>query len=161
MSLIRWTPMRELAPWNGLSDILPDISQMHREFNRMFDSALRGGTADDGSYGTFWNPAVDIVEQEDAYIVEAELPGLTKNDVKISVQGNVLTMRGERKSEQEENKRNYHRNERAYGSFVRSFTLPSYVQTDKIEAQYKNGILTITLPKAEEAKPKTIDVKVN
>jgi len=144
-----------------VADILPDISQIQREMNRLFDSLFRGGVVDDGSYGTFWSPFVDIIEHDDAYVVEAELPGLTKDDVKISIEGNILTIRGEKKREQTKEGRNYHRSERAFGSFMRSFTLPSSVRADKIEATYRNGILTINLPKVEEAKPKTIEVKVH
>jgi|SRR5713101_220849 len=148
MALIRWNPLRDLPTWSSVADLLPELS------------FFRGGNVDDGSYGTFWSPAMDIVEHDDAYVVECELPGLTKEDVKISVQGNILTIRGEKKSQHEEKGANYHRQERTYGSFVRSFTLPSYVKSDKIDARYVNGILTINLPKAEEAKPKDIEVKV-
>jgi HSP20 family protein len=116
---------------------------------------------DDGSLGSFWTPAVDIREQNDAYLVEVELPGLSKDDVKITMENNILTIQGEKKQEKEEKRGDYHRTERVYGSFQRSFTLPSSVKNDKIEAQYKNGILTVTLPKVEEAKPKAIEVKVS
>jgi HSP20 family protein len=129
--------------------------------NRMLDTFFRGGVADDGSFGNFWSPAVDIREHEDAYLVEVELPGLTKDDVKITMENNILTIQGEKKHEKEEKRGDYHRTERVYGSFQRSFTLPSSVKNDKIEAQYKNGILTVTLPKVEEAKPKAIEVKVS
>jgi HSP20 family protein len=159
MSLIRWSPVRDLTPWGG--DLLSDLSHISREMNRMFDSFVRGGVADDGSFGTFWSPPVDIQEREDAYLVEVELPGLTKDDVKITMENNILTIKGEKKSEQEEKRGSYHRTERVYGSFLRSFTLPSSVKSEKIEAHYKNGVLTITLPKVEEAKPKAIEVKVS
>jgi len=129
--------------------------------NRMLDTFFRGGVADDGSFGNFWSPAVDIREREDAYLVEVELPGLTKDDVKITMENNILTIQGEKKHEKEEKRGDYHRTERVYGSFQRSFTLPSSVKNDKIEAQYKNGILTVSLPKVEEAKPKAIEVKVS
>lgn len=102
---------------------------------------------------------VDVVENNEAYVIKAELPGISKNDVKITLHENVLTIKGEKKQEKEEKDRNFHRVERSYGSFERSFTLPSGVKDDKIEAAYKDGILTITLPKAEEAKPKEIEVK--
>lgn len=158
MALIRWNPFRDLTSWGTTME--PDFAQLHRDMNRLVDAFFRGGVMDDGSYGTFWGPAVDIVEQDDAYIVEAELPGLTKNDVKISIEGNILTIRGEKRQEKKSEERNYHRTERVYGSFTRSFTLPSSVKTDKIEAHYQNGVLTITLPKVEEAKPKAIEVNV-
>ncbi len=159
MSLIRWNPVRDLMPWG--TDLLSDLSHLHREMNHMFDPYFRGGIADDGSFGTFWSPPVEIREREDAYTVEVELPGLTKDDVKITMENDILTIRGEKNQESEEKRGNYPRSERVYGSFLRSFTLPSSVKNDKIEAQYKNGILTVTLPKVEESKPRTIEVKVN
>ncbi|MBI4548049.1 MAG: Hsp20/alpha crystallin family protein [Ignavibacteriae bacterium] len=131
---------------------------MQREIDRMFDR-FRGGMIDDGSAST-WLPTVDIAEQENDYVVKVDLPGVNKSDVKITVQNDVLTIRGEKKQEKEKKGENYHRVERSYGSFQRSFTLPSSVMSDKIEASYDNGVLTITLPKVEEAKPKEIEVKV-
>jgi HSP20 family protein len=160
MSLVRWNPVRDLTTWDSMTDILPDLTQIQREMNRMFDQFFRGGQVDDGTYGRFLSPAVDILENDDSFVVEAELPGLTKDDVKISIEGNILTIRGEKKRKQTEGGRNYHRSEQSYGSFLRSFTLPSSVKTDKIDANYVNGILTINLPKVEEAKPKAIEVKV-
>ena len=159
MSIIRWSPVRDLTPWTW--DIGSELTHIHREMNRMLDTFSRGGTIDDGSFGTFWTPAVDITESEDAYLVEVELPGLKKEDVKITMENNILTIQGEKKQEKEEKRENYHRSERGYGSFQRSFTLPTTVKSDKIEAQYRNGILTATLPKVEEAKPKAVEVKVN
>lgn len=161
MALVRWNPVRDLTSWSSMVDALPDIGQMQREMNLLFDSFFRGGQFDDGSHGDFLSPAVDIVERDDEYIVEAELPGLTKDDVKISIEGNILTIKGEKKQEKVKEGRNAHRTERAYGAFMQSFTLPTSVKTDKIEANYRDGILTITLPKAEEAKPKAIEVKVH
>jgi len=158
MSLIRWNPIRDLSPWT--SDLASELSHIQREMNRMLDTFFRGGVLDDGSFGTFWTPPVDITERDDAYVVEAELPGLTKDDVKITMENNILTIQGEKKLEKEEKKGSFHRSERAYGSFTRSFTLPSTVKSDQVEAEYKNGILRITLPKVEEAKPKAIEVKV-
>ncbi len=155
MSLIRWNPARELATFPT------DVFNMQREINRMFDSFFRGGTLDDGSLGTsLWAPATDIAEHDDEYQVKVELPGVGKDDVKITMQDNILTIRGEKKQEKESKNSSYHRVERSYGSFQRSFTLPTRVKQDKIEAAYNDGILTITLPKAEETKPKQIEVKV-
>jgi HSP20 family protein len=134
---------------------------MQREINRMFDKFFHGGTVDDGSFGTsLWTPAVDVAEHDDAYQVKVEIPGVSKDDVKITMQDNILTIRGEKKQEKESKRSNSHRVERSYGSFQRSFTLPTSVKHDKIEASYKDGILTIAVPKAEEAKPKQIEVKV-
>lgn len=155
MALIRWNPARELATFPT------DVFNMQREINRMFDNFFRGGTADDGSLGSsLWAPATDVAEHDDEYQVKVELPGVGKDDVKITMQDNILTIRGEKKQEKESKSSSYHRVERSYGSFQRSFTLPTRVKQDRIEAAYNEGILTITLPKAEEAKPKQIEVKV-
>ncbi len=153
MTLIRWSPTRELTtfPFESLN--------MQREINRMFDNFFRGGIQDDGAI-SFLTPAVDIAEGDSDYTVRVELPGVSKDDVKITMQDNILTIRGEKKEEKEARESNYHRTERSFGSFQRSFTLPTHVKSDKIEATYKDGILTVTLPKAEEAKPKQIEVKV-
>jgi len=153
MSLIRWNPTRDLASFPS------DIFTVQREMNRMFDSFFRG--ADEPSLlSSSWIPAVDVAEEDNEYVVKLELPGVNKDDVKITVESNTLTIRGEKKSEKESKEKNYHRMERSYGSFQRSFTLPTSVKNDKIDAEYKDGILSITLPKAEEAKPKQIEVKV-
>lgn len=153
MSLIRWNPTRELTTFPT------DLFNIQREINRMFDSFFRGWRDEDTTVST-WSPAVDIAEQNDAYVVKVELPGVSKDDVKVTLENNVLTIRGEKKLEKEIKKEDYHRIERCYGSFNRSFTLPSTVKSEKIDATYKDGVLTITLPKAEEAKPKQIEVKV-
>jgi HSP20 family protein len=155
MSLIRWNPTRELAAFPT------DVLNMQREINRMFDSFFRGGVQDDGNmFPSVWTPAVDVAEHDNEYVVKVELPGVSKDDVKITMHDSTLTIRGEKKQEKETKESNYHRVERSYGSFQRSFTLPSTVKSDRIEAAYKDGILTISLPKAEEAKPKQIEVKV-
>jgi HSP20 family protein len=155
MSLIRWNPSRELTAFPT------DVLNMQREINRMFDSFFRGGVQDDGSmFPSVWTPAVDVAEHDNEYVVKVELPGVSKDDVKITMHDSTLTIRGEKKQEKETKESNYHRVERSYGSFQRSFTLPSTVKSDRIEAAYKDGILTISLPKAEEAKPKQIEVKV-
>jgi len=108
-----------------------------------------------------WSPLVDISETDDKIKVTAEVPGMKKDDIKISIQDNVLTLKGEKKQEKEEKDKNSHRVERAYGAFERSFSLPASVQTDKVKASYKEGVLTISLPKPEEAKPKEIDISVS
>jgi HSP20 family protein len=134
---------------------------MQREINRLFDNFFRGGVQDDGTFGlSYWTPAVDIAEHENEYVVRVELPGVSKDDVKITLESNILTIRGEKKQEKAQQNENYHRVERMYGTFQRSFTLPTTVKSDRIDAVYKDGILTVTLPKAEEAKPKQIEVKV-
>jgi len=134
---------------------------MQREINRMFDSFFRGGLAGDDTFvASDWTPAVDIAEHENEYSVKLELPGVSKDDVKITMQNNILSVRGEKKKEKETKGSNFHRVERSYGAFQRNFTLPSTVKADRIDASYADGILTILLPKAEEAKPKQIEVKV-
>ena len=130
-------------------------------FDRMLDNFFRGGIQDDGSFGiSHWTPAVDVAELENEYLVKVELPGVEKDDVKITMENNILTIRGEKKEAKDLKEENYHRAERSYGSFQRSFKLPTSVKSDKIEAIYTNGILSVTLPKAEEAKPKQIEVQV-
>jgi HSP20 family protein len=106
-----------------------------------------------------WAPQVDVEETTDAIIIRADLPGLEKKDISISVEDHKLTIRGERKNEVEDKKSNYHRVERTYGSFRRSFSLPANVQTDSVEASYKDGVLEVSVPKSEVAKPKSIEIK--
>jgi len=155
MSLIRWNPTHELDRWPS------DFFGIQREINRVFDSFIRGGVqADESLMTSYWTPAVDIAEKQDEYIVKMELPGVNKDDVKINLESNILTIKGEKKQEKEEMEKNLHRIERSYGSFQRSFTLPTTVKSDKIDAVFKDGVLSISLPKAEEAKPKQIEVKV-
>jgi len=155
MSIERWKPMHDLAAFPT------DILSMQREMNRMFDRFFRGGEVDESELTpSTWLPAVDLVEKDNKFVAKVELPGVKKDDVKITLSDNILTVRGEKKEEKETRESNYHRLERSYGSFQRSFTLPTTVENDKVDAEYKDGILTITLPKAEEAKRKQIDVKV-
>ncbi len=159
MTLIRWRPLRDVTAWNPATDVVSEFSNFHHDIDRMFDKFIYGGTSDDGLAST-WLPPVDIVERENEYAVNVELPGVKKEDVKITLKDDVLTIHGEKKQEKETEDKNCRRSERAYGSFQRSFTLPTSVKSDKIEASYDHGILTITLPKAEESKPKEIEVKV-
>lgn len=154
MSLIRWNPTRELTSWPS------ELTGFQREMNKLFDNFFRPGWQDEETSLSVWAPAVDIAEHEDAYRVNVELPGVEKNDVSITLESNILTIRGTKKQEKEEKGREYHRVERSYGSFHRSFTLPTSVKADKIDAVFKDGILSVSLPKAEEAKPKQIEVKV-
>ncbi|MBM4161268.1 MAG: Hsp20/alpha crystallin family protein [Ignavibacteria bacterium] len=155
MSLIRWNPARQLERWS------PDFLGVQREINRLFDDFFRGGMQSDTTLGpSYWTPAVDIVEEDDQFVVKMELPGVNKEDVKITLETNILTVQGEKKHEKEEKGENTYRAERSYGAFQRSFTLPTTVKSDKIDAVYKDGVLAVTLPKAEEARPKQIEVKV-
>src|SRR5437899_5879654 len=107
-----------------------------------------------------WMPLADITEDDKEYLIKAELPEMKKEDVKVTVENGVLTISGERKFEQEEKKRKYHRVERGYGTFMRSFTLPDDADFNKVNAQFKSGVLTVHVPKSEQAKPKQIEVKV-
>src|SRR5437867_12863763 len=107
-----------------------------------------------------WAPLVDITEDDKEYLIKAELPEVKKEDVKVAVENGVLTISGERKSEKEEKNKKYHRIERAYGSFERSFIVPDDADSDKVNAEFKDGVLKVHLPKSERAKPKQIEVKV-
>jgi len=151
MAIVRWEPFR-------------DLMSLQERMNRLFDESFRGvnrsGREEDWALGGSWAPAVDIYEQEGNIVLKAELPGVEPKDVDIRVENNVLTLRGERKFDNEVKQDNYHRVERAYGTFSRSFTLPSAVDTEKIKAEYKDGLLRVTLPTREEAKPKQISISV-
>lgn len=151
MALIKWSPIRDLAT---------EISDLQREINRMFDRFFRGFEDEEEVRLATWSPRVDISETDDEYIVRAEVPGVSKDDIKVTIKDNVLTISGEKKQEKEMKNENFHRVERVYGSFSRTFTLPGAVKVDKIEAKFKDGVLTIKLPKVEEAKAKEIEVKV-
>ncbi len=147
MTLVRWDPFRELE---DMSDRL----------NRMFARpALRTNCKETMTVAD-WMPTVDISETDGEYLIKAELPEIKKEDVKITVEEGVLTLQGERRQEKEEKGKRYHRVERAYGSFVRSFSLPESVDEGAVKAEYKDGVLNLHLPKTEKVKPKTIDVKV-
>jgi HSP20 family protein len=126
-------------------------------FNQAFNQFLRSEN-DTQESTRAWSPAVDIFETTESYVVKAELPGIPKEDVHITVENNVLTLKGERRFEKDETKENYHRIERTYGAFARSFTLPTRVDHDGVQAKFDSGVLTITVPKAAEAKPKKIEI---
>jgi len=143
MNLVRWNPFTEM-------------NLLQNNMNRLFDNALRTWPGD--STGTTdWVPAADIYETENELVVTLDLPGVDSKMVDVSVENNVLTIRGERRPAEKQSE-NFHRVERSYGAFARSFTLSMQVDADKIRAAYKNGVLTITLPKAEAAKPKRIQI---
>jgi HSP20 family protein len=156
MTLIRWKPMRDISRWSPVTDLSSEFATMQREIDRMFDR-FRGGAVD--SSADLW-PTVDIVENDNDFVVNVELPGVRKEDVKITVNDGVLTVKGEKKQERELKEDQYRRLERSFGAFERSFTLPTTAQSDRIGANYNNGVLMITIPKAEQAKPREIEVKV-
>jgi HSP20 family protein len=147
MAIMRW------KPWG-------DLVSIGDEMDRLFDDFFVGGPRRRGWYVQRWNPAVDISENDGNIHVDVEIPGMKKEDIKVSLENNVLMLKGEKKQEKELNEESCHRLERRYGSFVRSFELPVPVQADKIKASYKNGVLKIDLPKAEEVKPKEIPIEV-
>jgi len=150
MAIVRWEPFR-------------DLLSLQERMNRLFTESYRTGAegqGDEWALGGSWAPAVDIHEQEGNIVLKAELPGIDPKDVDIRIENNTLTLRGERKFDDEVKRENYHRVERTYGAFARSFTLPNVVDTEKIKADYKDGVLRVTLPKREEAKPKQIQVNV-
>ena len=149
-SLIRWeTPFRDLA---ALRD------RMDRIFS---DTPVQPWGTDEGLTASLWAPPVDVFESGDNIVLKADLPGLSQNDVEISVEGSTLTINGERKKETQTEEKGYYRMERHYGTFTRSFTLPATVDPNRIDATFTQGVLTVTLPKREESKPKQIKVTVN
>ena len=143
MTLVKWNPTRSLWNWND--DLFKAFFNEDRYLTRNPDA---------------YYPTVDIEENEDAYRVSMELPGMEKKDIKISFQDNVLTISGEKKDQKEDKDKNYHYFERRFGQFERSFRIHTDVIEDKIDANFKNGVLTVEMPKAEIVKPKEIEVKV-
>lgn len=133
---------------------VPGLGSLQREMDRLFEDFFRRG-----GLPIRWGPAVDVMETADSVIVKAELPGIESKDVDISVSGDTLTIKGEKKEEREEKGKSFYRAERSYGSFCRTITLPADVEAEKAKADYKNGVLEITLPKSEKVKAKRIPIK--
>jgi HSP20 family protein len=150
MAVTRWDPFR---------DLLSIQDEMNNLFNRVYGdrSPSEGGQE---QRQRVWAPALDIAEQKDAYLVHVELAGVKPDDLEISLEDGLLTIQGERHTVQESSEQQFHRVERRYGRFRRSITLPSQVQADAIEASFEDGVLTVRVPKAEEAKPRKINVQV-
>jgi len=152
MTLVKWNPTR-------------DLFNLEKEFNKIFSTfgdKFGINRADEEAYeNAIWSPLADITEDEDKYTVKLDLPGIDKKNVKLSFTEGQISISGERKQEDEEKNTKYHRVERMYGKYFRSFTLPNKIKEDKIDAQFKNGQLTIVIPKADEVKPKEIEIKVN
>jgi HSP20 family protein len=132
---------------------------LYNRFNRLFDDPFfRVGQMDDDAGMGLWNPAVDLYEKDDHFMIKAELPGVNKDDIKIDLQDRLLTLSGERTYDNEVKEENYYRRERSYGKFQRAFTLPTDVDSDKIKAEFKDGVLQIEVPKPEEKKAKQVTV---
>jgi HSP20 family protein len=147
MAIVRWEPFRDLVT-------------TQESFNRLFNDTF-GRFLGEESRGTqTWAPAVDIYENDQNLVLKAELPGFDPKDVEVRVEDGALYLKGERKFESDVKQENFHRIERSYGSFTRTFSLPSSINADNVTAEFKNGLLTLTMPKKEEAKPKTIKIQV-
>jgi len=155
MNLIRWQrPV--LTPWSSFGR----LSSLHDEIDRLFEAPL-AELARSSSLLSGWTPAVDVYEQKENFVVKAELPGMRKENITVSLHDGSLSISGERQSETKHEDSEVFRAERYFGRFQRTVTLPAPVAADKVRAQYKDGVLTITLPKTEEAKPKQIDVSMD
>ena len=148
MAIVRWEPFR-------------DLMTTQREFDRLFKEAFTPLFGEGDISTRTWAPPVDIFETENDIVLKAELPGVDPKDVEVKVEDNTLCLKGERKFEKEVKDESYHRIERSYGSFARSFSLPNSINAEKVKAEYKDGLLMLTLPKREEAKPKTIKIDVS
>ena len=146
-TLSRWEPLQEME-------------EFQNRLSTLFGRQLRRTDAREEITLPEWTPLADISEDEKEYVIKAELPEMKKEDVKVTVENGVLTISGERKFETEEKKKKYHRVERGYGTFMRSFTLPDDADFNKVNAEFKSGVLTVHVPKSEQAKPKQIEVKV-
>ena len=146
--ITRWDPLKEMEELQNRMATLFGRAPVRKEADK--EAMTRAD----------WAPLVDIAEDEKEYVIKAELPEVTKDDVNVSLQEGVLTITGERKFEKEEKGKKYHRVERAYGSFARSFSLPEDADATKVQAEFKDGVLKVHLPKSEKAKPKSVEVKV-
>jgi HSP20 family protein len=151
MAIVRWRPLR-------------DIVSIQDEMNQLFDDFFGRTPKRWSAFGPeegVWTPNVDVSETKDEIVVTAEMPGMKKEDIKLSVQENVITLSGGKKSEEEKKDANFYRLERSFGSFCRSFTLPTPVEAEKIKASFKDGILKVTLPKSEKVKPQEIPINIS
>jgi len=147
MALIRWEPVTEL---NTIQN------EMNRLFNTFFDQPASAGRG--GAPSRRWIPAMDLVETTDHYVLRADLPGLSDDDVNVQLEDNVLTISGERKTQHEQHEEGYYRIERAFGNFARSLTLPDGVEPDAVQAHFDRGVLEIRIPKPEQKKPRQVQI---
>jgi HSP20 family protein len=152
MAIVKWTPQNRV--WAPFQDLLT----IQDRINTLFEDTM--GMKDDQSLANTWRPLVDIFEDDQAITIKAELPEIDEKDIQIDLDNNILTIKGERKLEKEEKKESYHRVERFYGSFQRTFELPATVDREAISASYDKGVLKVTLPKKEESKPKKVQIEV-
>jgi HSP20 family protein len=155
MKLTRWQNPSGLE-WPSLGQ----LSELHDEFERLFDLPLLTSGTRSSAWISGWTPVLDVYEDKDQFVVKAELPGMKQEDIEVSLHNATLTVSGERKSEQKNKDAGVYRSERYFGRFQRSVDLPNTVDQARVKADYKDGILTIALPKTEEAKPKRISVSV-
>jgi len=156
MKMVRWDPFRNELPLDPLRS-LEDVSD---RLNRLFDRPLWAGLPREGLAPAEWTPAVDIEETDKEYRIKAELPEIKKEDVKVSIRDGVLTIEGERRQEKEEKGKRFHRVERSYGRFLRSFTLPADADEKGVRADFKDGVLNVHVARSAAARPKAIEVKV-
>jgi HSP20 family protein len=154
MNLIRYEPTSPNFP------LFREMEEMSDRLNRLFGTWTRPVNGKEPLTVVDWTPSVDIQETETEYLVKAELPEIKREDVKVTVENGILTLQGERKHEKEEKNRKFHRVERSYGTFLRTFTVPNDTDETKVAADFKEGILRVHLPKTEKPRPKTIEVKV-
>jgi len=153
-SLIRWG-------WDPFKEMEREMQELTNRFSRMLSSSpARSIGARESVAVADWAPSVDISETDEEYLIKAEIPEVEKKDVRVTVQDGLLSIQGERRQEREEKGKRFHRVERSYGTFLRTFDLPDGVDEDKLKAEFKEGMLLVHLPKTEKAKPKAIEVKV-
>jgi HSP20 family protein len=146
MAIIRWDPFRDLV-------------SLRDRMNRLFEDAVSTArSSEKDMFSSTWAPAVDIYEDESQLVLNAEVPGIAEKDIEVKIEDNTLSIQGERKLEKETKEENYHRIERSYGSFLRSFTLPNYVDVENIRAEHENGVLRVILPKKSELKPRKVRI---
>lgn len=155
MALTRWQKP-ETTAWSPFRH----LSLLRNEIDRLFDFPMNALTSGSQDFLSGWSPTIDLYDDRDHLVLKAEIPGMKKEDIDISLHGDVLTLSGERKEEKTFEKADTYRSERFLGRFQRTLTLPCTVDAGKVQASYKDGVLTVTLPKSEEAKPKQIEVKV-
>lgn len=145
MAIIRWDPFR-------------DFVTLRDRMNRLFDETVTQRGEDKDLMSTAWSPSCDIFETENELVLNAEVPGIDEDDIEVKIEDNTLTIQGERKLEKETKEENYHRVERSYGSFYRSFSLPHYINQENIKAEHDNGVLKVHMPKKPELKPRSVKI---